>query len=513
MLSVLGVGEWLQDSSRSRAATASRTSSSCTGSPTSPPPARPAAGRSRSPRACCTTPRRASSTARSRTSSRDARGARAHVARGAAAPVARPRRRAVEARRAQLPRPAPAQQLARPSSSTPTAGCATAGEHRQRSVDPAARAVVAAARARGRRRRRAACSTSAPRWPDSSFGDGWAWIAPGEMAGGARPPPRAPRRPAPGVAAATRARAAGPGRDLPDRRRARRRLPCAAVAAAVWQRRCARSTRSRRPRPGRAGGDLRPLDRSAARRRAGSRSGLRTAGGSRPNGTSRVLVVAPTQSGKTTGLAIPAILDWARAGRSRPASRPTSSATRSRTARRLGRTLGLRPDRLHRPRRDRVVDAARAVPRLARRAADRRLDDRRRSAEQAWPERRRLLVLGRGEAARAAALRGRDRPAARWTRSSLDRPPGGGRRARRAQVRRPPGRDRRHGGDLGARRAPALVGLHDRRDRARGLRRPGRARARRAARHRRPTRSSTAAATRCTSARARGTSGGCGRCS
>ena len=75
-----------------------------------------------------------------------ARGARAHVARGAAASVARAGRRALEARRAQLPGAAPPQPARGRASSTPTGACSTAREAGRTRAQSSSSSLLAATR-------------------------------------------------------------------------------------------------------------------------------------------------------------------------------------------------------------------------------------------------------------------------------------------------------------------------------------------------------------------------------
>ena len=225
-----------------------------------------------------------------------------------------------------------------------------------------------------------------------------------------------------------------------------------------------------------------------------------------------MIVVAPTQSLKTTGLAIPAVLEWA--GPVVAASVKTDllrdTLARRRAAR---RRTGLRPDRSHRRPELRWTPLA-GCPTWARRAAHGGVADRRRAARAARRSPTRdfwyaaaakllapvLLAAATSDRTMADVVRWIDTQEEDEVRAALE-----------AAGDQTPAIAARS--ELGARRAPALLDLHDRRDRARGLRRPGVLAAADTLGHHRRQRCSTAARTRSTSARPRTSSSGCGRCS
>ena len=120
-----------------------------------------------------------------------------------------------------------------------------------------------------------------------------------------------------------------------------------------------------------------------------------------------MIVIGPVQTGKTTGFAIPAILEWQ--GPVVATSVKTDLLRDTLAARAAipdAQRLGLRPDREHRHA-DRRLDAACRLRDLAGRATRRLLARRRRAPRRRGIENARVLVRGRREAARAAALRGR----------------------------------------------------------------------------------------------------------
>jgi hypothetical protein len=122
--------------------------------------------------------------------------------------------------------------------------------------------------------------------------------------------PRAPRRPRRRLARSARAAAPGRARARPAAR-ARAVLVLATVAlVACLRSSCDGCTAATRPRRALGARDeLAELHTAAARRPGGSRSASTTAADRRRTRAS-VLCVGPAQSGKTTGLIVPAILEW-----------------------------------------------------------------------------------------------------------------------------------------------------------------------------------------------------------
>lgn len=83
-----------------------------------------------------------------------------------------------------------------------------------------------------------------------------------------------------------------------------------------------------------------------------------------------VLVIAPTQAGKTTGLVIPAILEWQGPVLATSVKRDLLDETLARRRGARRRSLDPRPERRHRHRGALGLESAQRVRRLGRRAAD-----------------------------------------------------------------------------------------------------------------------------------------------
>ena len=408
-------------------------------------PARPAAASASSPKGCSTTRRRASIYRQVQDNvprTRELLGLTSRRGR-AAARARRRRRRCGRSASRELPRPAPALRASRRRSSTPTArmldrrpadltcatrpvGDASVRDRRRRGVRRRARArgagrgLTAAlaglavrrrlARARPRRvargRDAAARTTSAIRalaWPTPSAaslpGAFGFWYATASSAASS-----------PLVAVALRV-----GRVLTSGRRSRtggragrRRASCG---------RCSRASRDAGPH------HARPARPPAGRRRAGpvgARRSHRRRPARRPASRSR-----RSSSGEGPVLATSVKTDLLRdtidareRARPRPALRPGRRAPDSTSA---------------------SWTPLAGCGDMGRRAPDRRLAGRGRLDRQARARRRRLLVLGRGQAARAAAVRRGDVGGARWPTSSR----GSTRRRRPTSMDAPRGRRRR----------------------------------------------------------------------
>ena len=197
-----------------------------------------------------------------------------------------------------------------------------------------------------------------------------------------------------------------------------------------------------------------------------------------------VIVIAPTQSGKTTGLAVPAVLEWEGPVLACSVKTDLLRDTLARRAR-LGDVKVFDPTAITGLPARRLEPAGR-LAHLAGRARDRR-PPRRLRAAGARQRRSELLEPGRRALPRPPALRRRQHPPHHGRRRPLGRhrrPRTNHQRPRRRTVgatahpRRPrrTRRPRNIGRDLAQRRPPALLAGHDRRPRAEGLRRPHRPR-------------------------------------
>ena len=202
------------------------------------------------------------------------------------------------------------------------------------------------------------------------FGGGWPGARPPRSARSrSLPAPR--RRPRAGVARVRAGAHARPGRFLHDARSAPRTDSSAAWA---WFRRAraAASARADDARWARTTSSVAAprAARSPGRLTLGRVDGRLVAAEARQS----VIVIGPTQTGKTTGFAIPAILEWPGPVVATSVKTDLLRDTLAARSRIPGaKTSRVRPHAHHGPGRDRRLDAAHGLPHLAGCPADRKL--------------------------------------------------------------------------------------------------------------------------------------------